>query len=118
MALYQKIDDSEKLLFNMEYTANLQLRRGLDKAAERLKQELEERSPDNPKTKTNKYKKSWKINRRYKFMRVLHNTKMVDSPEGEIPLSGILEIEKPHMRKAYDDIVDELTDIILDEIQF
>lgn len=113
-----KIDDSEKLLYNMEYTAKLQMRRGLDKAAERLKQELEINSPDDPKTKTNKYKKSWKIDRRFKDIRILRNTKMVDSAKGEVPLSNILEKEQPHMRTTYDNMVDDLTDIIFNEIQF
>ncbi len=118
MALYETLDDKEKLLYNVQHAVKTSLNRGLDKAAEYLKGKLEENSPDDLKTKSKKYKNSWKINRRYKNMRIVFNSKMVNSPEGEIPLSNILETHNPHMRKTFDDCVDECADIILNEIEF
>ncbi|WMJ23457.1 hypothetical protein RBG61_01965 [Paludicola sp. MB14-C6] len=118
MALFETLDDSEKLLYNTQHAVKVSLNRGLDKAAEYLKGKLEQNSPDDKKTKSKKYKRQWKINRRYKNMRILYNAKMVNSPDGEIPLSNILEIQSPHMRKTFDDCADELADIILNEIEF
>lgn len=119
MALFEKIPESEKLFFNAQYAVKKQLQLGLEKAALRLIEKLEESSPDDKETSKNKYKRSWKINRRYKNMRIVFNSKVVIGKSGEeIPLSNILEIEKPHMRSTFDNLVDELADIIFNEIKF
>lgn len=104
---------------DIEYAVKKQLNIGLDKASDRLVQGLEQNSPSNPKTTKNKYKNSWKVNRKYKNVRYVGNTKTVKGERGNIPLSNLLEVgesKQPHIRSTYDKMEDELADIVINEL--
>lgn len=118
MALHNTIPDAEKLLFNIQYAVKSQVNRGLDKAAEKLIERLNEKSPSNKKTTKNKYRTSWKMSRRYRYMRIIYNTKTVSGSRGEIPLVNILEADGEYASDVFEGMRDELADIILSEIQF
>lgn len=112
----------EKILRDYYGQVNRQLEKGLDRAADRLVQELERSplTPDNPKTTTNKYRKSFRVKRKYKKHRYVGSIKTVRYNGSDVPLSSILEYGengKPHLRLIFDGVEEELKDIIIDTMK-
>lgn len=108
--------DIAKFIDDISKTVNEQLNKGLDNAAEKYLSALSENSPSSKRNR-NKYKSSWKVSRRYHNMRIIHNTKKVDSPNGKIPLVNILEPEGRFAQDLLEKMRPELTDIILNELK-
>lgn len=110
----------DNITAGIELAVRQRLDIGLDKAADRLMDELEKNSPSDPHSKGKKYKFSWMVNRKYKNIRYVGNTKTVKGTKGEdIPLSNILEYDenKGHfIRNTYDSLESELINIVLDEL--
>ena len=111
--------DAKLLGAQLEKALRQKIDRGLDRASQRLLQVLIANAPSNPNTTTNKYKDSFHINRTYKNVRYIGNTKVIKRGGSEIPLSNLLEYQgnhEGHMRRAYDQVEDELIAIILSEL--
>lgn len=107
----------------LEY--KIKLNSGLNKAADHLVKILETSSltPNDPNNKSRakgkKYRYSFVAKKNYTNAKFVGNSKMVESADGEVPLSSVLEYgenAKPHMRAVFDGAESELTDIILKEI--
>ena len=108
----------EKITAEYEREISNNFEQGLDKASEVLSERLSESSPK----KTKKYRKSWRV-KKYPRCRYVGNTTTVEGKDSDnIPLSNILEAgtdnmpARPHIRKTFDAIQDELAEIIFNEI--
>ena len=118
--------DFQDIIQNIQYAAEDALGRGLDKAADRLLQELSNASPSESGSPGEPYRDSWVAQKKSKKYRVISNTKTVTGKGGtQIPLSNILENGgadgdglRPHIKKTFDRLQGELADIIMDEISF
>lgn len=101
------------------------LERGLDKAADRALNALREASPRGELADAGEtpYRDKWYIKDQYPRVRYITNNKMVSGPDGEIPLKQLLEYgternmpAQPHIQSTFDAIEEELSQIILNEI--
>lgn len=99
-----------------EYIAySEKLEKALNKGADQMKVYLERASPKDQ----GEFEKSWKI-KKEKGKRHLSNSKMVDSPNGKIPLANVLEYgnDENHafIRKTFDSHKSNILTIIKNEI--
>nr|WP_315022891.1 HK97 gp10 family phage protein [uncultured Aminipila sp.] len=89
---------------------------GLDDAANVLIKNLKVNTPEG---ETKKLRKSWKV-KKYKAARYVHNTKMVEGENGEIPLINIVEYSptkgKPFVKTTFNESVDEMAKAVVNKI--
>lgn len=110
----------DRITAQIEQNVSKNIDTALDKAAQRLVEELEKNSPDDPDSAANKYKDGWRINKNYPRKRYVGNAKVVKDSKGKaIPLTNLLEYNGKHerfIRDTYDRMEDELVNIAINEL--
>lgn len=91
---------------------------GLTAAEKVLVRNLKKASPK----KSGAYQRGWKgKGKKYKLKRFVGNTKTVEGPQGDIPLSNILEYStvrgKPFIRATYEKSITEMVAAVAAEIK-
>lgn len=94
---------------------------GLDVAESILIKNLKAASPGSPPHKVN-FAKNWKSKgKKYKMLRYVGNSTMVQGPDGEIPLANILEYStnhgSPFIKKTFESSVDEMAAAVVNQIK-
>jgi len=94
---------------------------GLDVAESILIKNLKAASPGSPPHKVN-FAKNWKSKgKKYKMLRYVGNSTMVQGPDGEIPLANIIEYStnhgSPFIKKTFESSVDEMAAAVVNQIK-
>ncbi|MDK9712313.1 hypothetical protein [Acidaminobacter sp.] len=94
---------------------------GLDVAESILIKNLKAASPGSSPHKVN-FAKNWKSKgKKYKMLRYVGNSTMVQGPDGEIPLANILEYStnhgSPFIKNTFESSVDEMAAAVVNQIK-